>query len=138
MIKPNGIMRVLGTLAAALCGAAVTLVLLHASGIEPRAKDDISFADFAVVVLAALGIMVAILTFFLGVLAIFGWSAFRAIINDNFDDLFRRRFDANNPQYAETVSRLVEDARASMAAEALAKPPSSDDTEMDSDDGEQG
>jgi hypothetical protein len=83
-------MRALGYLAAAIVGAVILMVLLRASGIQPRVKEDISFADFTVVVLSALGVMVAILTFFLGVLAFFGWSAFRTIIEDKFEELFRR------------------------------------------------
>lgn len=129
-------MKILGPLAAALIGAAVTLLLLHASGLEPRAKEDIPMADFMVIVLAALGVMVAILTFFLGVLAVFGWTAFRTIINDNFEDLFRRRFDASNTEYAEAMSRLVEDARAKMASDALAKP-ENQSSDVDADDQEQ-
>lgn len=54
-------------------------------------------ADFLAVILSALGVMVAILTFFLGVMAFFGWSAFKTVTEDKFDELVRKRFDANDP-----------------------------------------
>jgi hypothetical protein len=114
-------MRALGYLAAAIVGAVILMVLLRASGIQPRVKEDISFADFTVVVLSALGVMVAILTFFLGVLAFFGWSAFRTIIEDKFEELFPRldmptrvgwecwRSQTSAGTYAELASNVARD-----------------------------
>jgi hypothetical protein len=123
----------LGYLAATVVGAVLLMVMLRASGIQPRVKEDISFADFTVVVLSALGVMVAILTFFLGVLAFFGWSAFRTIIEDKFEELFRRRFDASNPEYGTVVNQLVEDARAQMTATAIAAPQDHDESDFEDD-----
>jgi hypothetical protein len=57
-MKQSGtILRLLGYIAAAIFGAVVLAVVLRASGIQPRVKEDISFADFTVVVLSALGVM---------------------------------------------------------------------------------
>jgi hypothetical protein len=138
MQRIDRIIRALGYLAAAVIGAVLLMVMLRASGIQPRVKEDISFADFTVVVLSALGVMVAILTFFLGVLAFFGWSAFRTIIEDKFEELFRRRFDASNPEYGTVVNQLVEDARAQMTATAIAAAQSDEDSEFEDDAGTDG
>jgi hypothetical protein len=123
----------LGYIAAAIFGAVILAVVLRASGIQARVKEDISFADFTIVILSALGVMIAILTFFLGVLAFFGWTTFRATIEEKSEELFRRRFDANNPEYGALVNQLVEDARAQMAASAIAQAQSDDDAELDND-----
>lgn len=133
MRKFNGLIRALGYVAAAVLGAVLLMVMLRASGIQPRVKEDISFADFTAIILSSLGVMVAILTFFLAVLAIFGWSAFRTIIEDKSEELFRRRFDANNPEYGALVNQLVEDARAQMTAAAIAAAQGADDTDEDDD-----
>lgn len=117
---------------AAILGAVLLLVVQDASGLRPP-HDDVTTADFLAIILSALGVMVAILTFFLGVLAIFGWTAFRTIIEDKFEDLFRRRFDANNPEYGSLVDQLVEDARARSAAAAIASQQTSDDPDLDGD-----
>ena len=63
-------------------------------------------------------------------------ESFTFPFNDNFEDLFRRRFDASNTEYAEAMSRLVEDARAKMASDALAKP-ENQLSDVDADDQEQ-
>lgn len=118
---------------AAFLGAVLLLVVQNAAGLR-LPNDGISMADFLAVILSALGVMVAILTFFLGVLAIFGWTAFRTIIEDKFEDLFRRRFDANNPEYGALVDQLVEDARAQSAAAAIASQQASNDHDLGGDD----
>jgi len=82
-------------LVAAFAGAAMLLILLDAAHLKPSSLSDMSQADFLAVILSALGVMVAILTFFLAILAIFGWTAFRTIIEDKFEDLFRKRAAAN-------------------------------------------
>jgi hypothetical protein len=133
MRKSDRVIRALGYIAAAVLGAALLLVLLRASGIQSRVKEDISFADFTAVILSALGVMVAILTFFLAVLAIFGWSAFRTIIEDKSEELFRRRFDANNPEYGALVNQLVEDAHAQMTAAAIAAAQGAEDPDLNDD-----
>lgn len=113
---------------AAVFGAVVILILLDAAHLRPSIRNDISSADFLAVILSALGVMVAILTFFLGVLAVFGWTAFRTIIEDKFEDLVRKRFDASNQQYGHLVRQLVEDARAQLKQ---APPPIDDLPEND-------
>ena len=120
MTQPDPLLRFFGYLAAAIFGACLLMVLLDGSGIQPIVRRDIPTADFLGIILSALGVMVAILTFFLGVLAFFGWTAFRTIIEDKFEELFRRRFDASNPEYGALVNQLVEDARAQNAAAAIA------------------
>lgn len=117
---------------AALFGAGLLIVAQSAAGLQPP-HDSVTTADFLGIILSALGVMVAILTLFLGVLAIFGWTAFRTIIEDKFEDLFRRRFDANNPAYGALVDQLVEDARARNAAEAIANQPSANDPDLNAD-----
>jgi len=134
MRQPDRFLSGCSYFVAAIFGAAIILIVLDASHLRPSIRNDVSNADFLAVILSALGVMIAILTFFLGVLAIFGWTAFRTIIDDKFEDLVRRRFDANNPQYGQMVSRLVDDARAQLQAE---KPPIDDlpenDPELDQD-----
>jgi len=114
-------------------GAIMLLVVQSASGLQPAMRDDISTANFLAIILSALGVMVAILTFFLGVLAIFGWTAFRTIIEDKSESLFRNRFNANNPEYGALVEQLVEDARAQMAADRIAQAQSEEEPDPDED-----
>jgi hypothetical protein len=125
-------------LVAAVFGAIILLIVLNSSGLRPTVRDNISTADFLAIILTALGVMVAILTFFLGVLAFFGWTAFRTITEDKFEDLFRRRFDASNPEYGALVNQLVEDARAQKAASTIANEPGADDPEVDGNEDDDG
>jgi hypothetical protein len=67
----------------------------------------------------------------LGVLAFFGWTTFRTTIEEKSEELFRRRFDANNPEYGALVNQLVEDARAQMAALAIAQAQPDDAADVD-------
>jgi hypothetical protein len=131
MKQPDPLLRFLAYLAAAIFGACLLIILLEGSGMQPIVRKDIPAADFLGIILSALGVMVAILTFFLGVLAFFGWTAFRTIIEDKFEDLFRRRFDASNPEYGALVDQLVEDARARNAAAAIVNEQRADDPDID-------
>lgn len=129
MRKPDQALSCMFYFFAALMGGGLLLIAQNVAGLR-MPHDNITPADFLAIILSALGVMVAILTFFLGVLAIFGWTAFRTIIEDKFEDLFRRRFDANDPAYGALVEQLVEDARARNAAAAIASQPSTDDPDL--------
>ena len=48
-------------------------------------RADLSQVDVVTIVLGALGVMIAILTLFLAVLAFYGWATFRSIIEERFD-----------------------------------------------------
>lgn len=131
MSKPDRALQGCSYVIAAIFGAIMLLILLNASDLRPSLRNDISNADFLAVILSALGVMVAILTFFLAILAIFGWTAFRTIIEDKFEDLFRRHFNASNAEYGNLVSQLVEDARAQQAASAIAEAQPEEENEED-------
>lgn len=111
MRQPDRALSALFYFFAAVFGAGLLHIVQEAGALRPP-HDDVSTADFLGIILSALGVMVAILTFFLGVLAFFGWTAFRTLIEDKFEELFRRRFDASNAEYGKIIEQLVEDARA--------------------------
>ena len=86
-------------------------VLTWASGVSVRPRSDVTSVDLLTIVLASLGLMVAILTFFLGVVAFFGWSAFRTVFEERFDESVRKKFDPTNKEYKDLLVRFLEDAK---------------------------
>lgn len=94
-----------------ILGAILLWVLAWGSGVSTSEKSTLTDVDTLTVVLASLGLMVAILTFFLGVVAFFGWSAFRTLFEERFEESVRKNFDPVNKDYADLLQRFLEDAK---------------------------
>lgn len=94
-----------------ILGAVLLWIMAWGSGVSMTQKPNLTNVDILTVVLASLGVMVAILTFFLGVIAFFGWSAFRTLFEERFEDSVRKKFDPVNEEYADLLQRFLEDAK---------------------------
>ncbi|MFN2474305.1 MAG: hypothetical protein ABR588_10370 [Sphingomicrobium sp.] len=113
MVQVSGSLgsRVVSLVLAFVLGAAAFCLILWTGGVRPVVRQELSSIDIVTMVLGALGVMVAILTLFLGVLALFGWTAFRSIIEERFDHKMRERFNPANDEYKELLKNVVEDAK---------------------------
>jgi len=92
-------------------GAAALSLLLWSTGVRASMRAELSQVDVVTIVLGALGVMVAILTLFLAVLAFYGWATFRSIIEERFDEAMRRRFNPAEDEYQSLLTRFLEDAK---------------------------
>jgi hypothetical protein len=111
MMRNSGVSQIVAVILAASLGTAVFVILLWSTGVRPGIREDFSQIDIITVVLASLGVIVAILTFFLAILAFYGWAAFRTIVDERFDDSVRKKFDPSNQEYANLLERFLEDAK---------------------------
>jgi len=92
-------------------GAAAFALVLWSTGVQATVRADLTSVDVVTIVLGALGVMIAILTLFLGVLAIYGWATFRSIIEERFDEAVRQRFDPSKDEYKSLLTKVIEDAK---------------------------
>ena len=112
-----------------ILGAILLWVLAWASGVSLKPRSDVTSVDIVTIVLASLGLIIAILTFFLGVVAFFGWSAFRTIMDERFEESVRKKFNPTNKEYRELLTRFMEDAKTLQETEATTAPVITDDDE---------
>lgn len=92
-------------------GAAALSLVLWSTGVRASMRAELSQVEVVTIVLGALGVMIAILTLFLGVLAFYGWATFRSIIEERFDEAMRRRFDPGDDEYQLLLTKVIEDAK---------------------------
>lgn len=102
---------VVSLIVAFVLGAAALSLVIWSTGVRASMRADLSQADVVTIVLGALGVMVAILTLFLAVLAFYGWATFRSIIEERFDEAMRQRFDPAKDEYQVLLTKIIEDAK---------------------------
>jgi hypothetical protein len=102
---------VVSLILAFLIGAAALALVHWSTGVQPSVKAELSQVDVVTIVLGALGVMIAILTLFLAVLALYGWATFRSIIEERFDEAMRQRFDPSKDEYQSLLTKIIEDAK---------------------------
>lgn len=107
----NSTPSLVSLLLAFVLGAAVLSLVLWSTGVRGSIREELSQIDVVTIVLGALGVMIAILTLFLAVLAVYGWAAFRSIIEERFDATMRERFDPAKDEYKALLTKVIEDAR---------------------------
>lgn len=100
-------------------GAAAFALVLWSAGVQAAVRSELSSVDVVTIILGALGVMIAILTLFLGVLAIYGWATFRSIIEERFDEAMRQRFDPSKDEYKSLLTKVIEDAKSFQVTSAV-------------------
>jgi hypothetical protein len=111
-----------------LAGAALMFVVKAGSGLNLLPSDRISSADFISIILTALGVILAALALFIGVLAIVGWATFEERLKHHSEEFLRRRFSPEDQRYVDLVNELKEDVR----RELELKNPKPDEVENES------
>ncbi len=106
-----------------LAGAAMMYVIQAGSGLQLLPSDKITSADFISIILTALGVILAALALFIGVLAIIGWATFEDRLKHNSEEFLKRRFSASDQRYVDLINELKEDVRRELE---LKKPKSND------------
>ncbi len=91
-------------------GAFLLLLVQHAAHLPPP-DNKMTYADFIALILTALGVMLTVLTIFLGVLAFVGWTTFETKMKVSSEEFLDRRFSPADPRYAELVAEIKEDVR---------------------------
>lgn len=91
-------------------GAVLLLTVQYAAHLPPP-DNTMTYADFIALILTALGVMLTVLTIFLGVLAFVGWTTFETKMKVSSEDFLERRFSPADPRYADLVMEIKEDVR---------------------------
>lgn len=111
-------------------GAMLLLVTQHAAHLPPP-DSDMTYADFLSLILTALGVMLTVLTIFLGVLAFVGWATFESKMKMSSEEFLEKRFSPADPRYADLVTEIKEDVRREVRIAEESKPRAGDNPEND-------
>jgi hypothetical protein len=94
-------------------GAWLFAFVLRGSGLELKPSNSLTYGDFISLMLTSLGVMLAVLTIFLAVLAILGWASFKSLIEDAIQNYLKDRFgsDGDADPLSKDDRKLLEDLR---------------------------
>lgn len=107
-------LKVLQSTVLLLIGAALVVVIQIGSGLS-FANMTFSSAEFISIILTALGVILAALALFIGVLAVIGWATFESKIKSTSEEFLERRFSTDDLRYGELIAEIKEDVRRQIA-----------------------
>lgn len=105
------VIRILIAMLLICLGAALFSVAMKASGLSFAPDPDIGPSEFISIILTALGVIIAVVTLLIGVMAIYGWITFETRVTQASQEFLKKRFSPEDPQYAELIAEIKGDVR---------------------------
>lgn len=100
-----------GRIAWAGIGLSVGIVIFARPGIALTVSPTVTYDDLIATILTALGVILAALALFIGIIAFFGWVTFEKRIAQSAETFLERRFSPDDPRYIELLAEIKQDVR---------------------------
>ena len=105
------ILRGVASFVLLVAGAALMLIVQSASGLSFTPAASLDASAFVSIILTALGVILAALALFIGVLAIIGWTTFESKVKNSSEQFLEKRFSTDDPRYLDLIKEIKEDVR---------------------------